>query len=107
MIIVSAGKLINLEEDKHSASISTAERVGKQISEQERRKVLVAGFYDTGAEDFTVRADLNTNYSMGGEGAHPPVEDTADPVRPTDQISEYKSEYGEEGYKISEYKPMY
>ena len=86
------------------SSIGTAEIVGKRISKEEKRKVVLSGFYDSGVDDFTVRAELNTNYTVGGKGAHPPVEET---VRPTDQISEYKSEYGEEGYKISEYKPMY
>ena len=96
-----------MEEDKAVSSIGTAERVGKRISQDERRRVVVSGFYDSGVDDFTVRAEPNTNYTVGGAGAHVPVEETVNPVRPTDQFSEYKSEYGEEGYKISEYKPMY
>lgn len=98
------GKLINLEEDKAVSSLGTAEVVGKRISTEEKRKVVLSGYYDSGVDDFAVRAEPNTNYTVGGTGAHPRVEET---VRPTDQFSEYKSEYGEEGYKIPEYKPMY
>ena len=96
-----------LEEEKSLSSLGTAEVQGKKLSKEEKRKVLLSGYYDTGVDDFTVRAEMNTNYTVGGQGVHPPVEETVEPVRPTDKIPEYKSEYGEEGYKISEYKPMY
>lgn len=100
---VRDGKLINLEEEKTSAALNIAGQEAKRLSAEERRRVVLSGMYEN-VEDCTIRSDLNTNYIMGGQGAHPTVDET---VKPTDTFSEYKSEYGEEGYKISEYKSMY